>query len=88
MFGLDRDAPELARFVTGEKQDPPCPFRVALEHLLQHVHFTPEQLSRMTDEQLDRLEAAYTVIVALEQEVAAAEAQRASFGARPTEHTS
>ena len=36
----------------------------------------------LTDEQLDRAEAAYTVIVALEQEVAAAEAQRASFGAR------
>jgi hypothetical protein len=47
---------------------------------------TPEQLNRMTDEQLDRAKAAYTVIVALEQEVAADEAQRASFGARPTEH--
>jgi len=51
----------------------------------QHEHFTPGQLSRMTVEQLDRAEAAYTVIVALEQEVAAAEAQRASFGARPTD---
>ena len=39
----------------------------------------------MTDEQLDRAKAAYTVIVALEQEVAADEAQRMSFGARPTE---
>ena len=48
------------------------------QHLHQHVHFTPEQLSRMTDEQLDRAEAAYTVIVALEQEVAADEAQRVS----------
>ena len=42
----------------------------------------PEQLSRMTDEQLDRAEAAYTIIVALEQEVAADEVQRASLGAR------
>ncbi len=58
------------------------------QHVHQHVHFTPEQLNRMTDEQLDRAKAAYTVIVALEQEVAADEAQRASFGARPTEHTS
>ena len=41
----------------------------------------PEQLSRMTDERLDRAEAAYTVIVALEQKVAATEAQRASFRA-------
>jgi len=51
------------------------------QHLHQHVHFTREQLNRMTDEQLDRTEAAYAEIVALEQEVAAAEAQRASFGA-------
>ena len=36
----------------------------------------------MTDDQLDWAEAAYTVIVALEQEVAAAEAQRVGFGAR------
>jgi hypothetical protein len=34
------------------------------------VHFTPEQLNRMTDDQLDRAEAAYTTLVALEQEVA------------------
>ena len=51
------------------------------QHLHHHVHFTPEQLNRMTDEQLDRAKAAYTVIVALEQEVAADEAQRVSFGA-------
>ena len=37
------------------------------QHLHQHVHFTPEQLNRMTDEQLDRTEAAYGEIVALEQ---------------------
>jgi len=54
------------------------------QHLHHHVHFTPEQLSRITDDQLDRAEAVYTVIVALEQEVAAAKAQRASFRARPT----
>ena len=53
----------------------------------QHVHFTPEQLNRMTDEQLDRTEAAYAEIVALEQEVAAAEAQRVSFSARAAEIT-
>ena len=41
------------------------------QHVHQRVHFTPEQLNRMTDEQLDRTEAAYTVIAALEQEVAA-----------------
>ena len=58
------------------------------QHVHQHVHFTPEQLNRMTDEQLDRTEAAYTVSVTLEQEGAAAEAQRANFGARPTEHAS
>ena len=43
------------------------------QHLHHHVHFTPDQLSRMTDEQFDRAEAAYIEIVALEQEVAAAE---------------
>ena len=58
------------------------------QHLHQHVHFTPEQLSRMTDDQLDRAEAAYTTIAALEQEVAAAEAQRVSFSARVAESTS
>jgi len=35
----------------------------------------------MTDEQLDWVEAAYAEIVALEQEGAAAEVQRVSFGA-------
>ena len=55
------------------------------QHLHQHVHFMPEQLNRMTDEQLDRTEAAYAEIVSLEQEVAAAEAQGASFGARGTD---
>ena len=45
------------------------------QHVHQHVHFTPEQLNRMTDDQLDRAEAAYTTLVALEQEVAAADAQ-------------
>ena len=45
------------------------------QHVHQHVHFTPEQLNRMTDDQLDRAEAAYTTLVALEQEVASADAQ-------------
>ena len=44
------------------------------QHVHQHVHFTPEQLNRMTDDQLDRAEAAYTTLVALEQEVASADA--------------
>ena len=52
------------------------------QHVHQYVHFTPEQLNRMTDEQLDRTEAAYTVITALEEEVAADDAQRARFRAR------
>ncbi len=52
------------------------------QHLHQHGHFTPEQLNRMTDEQLDRTGAASAEIVALWQEVAAAEAQRVSFSAR------
>ncbi len=55
------------------------------QHLHQHVHFTREQLNRMTDDQFDRTEAAYGEIVALEREVAAAEAQRASFRARAAE---
>ena len=58
------------------------------QHLHQHVHFTREQLNRMTDGQLDRVEAAYGEIVALEQEVAAAEAQRARFSARAAESMS
>ena len=36
------------------------------QHLHQHVHFTREQLNRITDEQLDRTEAAYTEIGAME----------------------
>ena len=58
------------------------------QHVRQYVHFTPEQLNRMTDEQLDRTEGAYTVIVALEQEVASDEAQRARFSARAADSTS
>ena len=58
------------------------------QHVHQHVHFTPEQLNRMTDEQLDRTEAAYTVIAALEQKVAADDAQRARFRARAADSTS
>ena len=38
----------------------------------QHLHFTPKQLSRKKDEQLDRAEAGYAVIIALEQEIATA----------------
>jgi len=58
------------------------------QYLHHHVHFTPEQLNRMTDEQLDRTEAAYTEIVSLEQEVAAAEGHRASFSARAADSIS
>ena len=58
------------------------------QHVHQHVHFTPEQLKRMTDEQLDRTEAAYTAIAALEEEVAADDAQRARFRARAADSTS
>ena len=52
------------------------------QHVHQHVRFTPEQFDRMSDDQLDRAETAYTTLVSLEQEVAADEARRASFGAR------
>ena len=52
------------------------------QHVHQHVHFTPEQLNRMSDDQLDRAETAYTTLASLEQEVAADEVRRASFGAR------
>ena len=52
------------------------------QHVHQHVHFTPEQLNRMSDGQLDRAETAYKTLASLEQEVAADEARRASFGAR------
>ena len=52
------------------------------QYFHQHVHFTPEQLKRMTDEQLDRTEAAYTMLVALEQEVAADDAQRGRVSVR------
>ena len=52
------------------------------QHVHQHVHFTPEQLNRMSDDQLERSEAAYKTLVSLEQEVAADEARRASFSAR------
>ena len=52
------------------------------QHVHQHVRFTPEQLNRMSDDQLDRAETAYTTLASLEQEVAADEARRTSFGAR------
>ena len=58
------------------------------QHVHQHVHFTLEQLKRMTDEQLDRTEAAYIVIAALEQEMAKDDAQRARFSARAADSTS
>ena len=58
------------------------------QHVHQHVHFTPEQLKWMTDEPLDRTEAAYTMLVALEQEVASDDAQRARFSARAADSTS
>ena len=58
------------------------------QYVHQHVHFTPEQLKWMTDEQLDRTEAAYTMLVALEQEVASDDAQRARFSARAADSTS
>ena len=52
------------------------------QHVHQHVHFTPEQFGRMSDNQLDRAEAAYKTLATLEREVAADEARRASFWAR------
>ena len=53
------------------------------QHIHQHVYFTTDQLQRMTDDQLDRVEAASGMLVTLEQEVKADESRRASFGARP-----
>ena len=58
------------------------------QHVHQHVHFTPEQFQRMTDDQLDRAESAYTALTTLEREVVADDARRASFGARPTDAVS
>ena len=55
------------------------------QHVHQYVHFTPEQFDRMSDDQLDRAETAYKNMATLEQEVAADEARRASFGARSRE---
>ncbi|HIM14662.1 MAG TPA: hypothetical protein EYM31_02735 [Acidobacteria bacterium] len=52
------------------------------QHIHQHVHFTMEQLERMTDDQLNRTEAAYTALATIEKEVAADEARRVSFSAR------
>ena len=52
------------------------------------MHFTPEQLNPMTDEQLDWVDAAYAEIVALGQDVAAAEPQRASFAPRSADSIS
>ena len=46
------------------------------QHVHQHVHFTMEQLQRMTDDQLDRSEAAYKTLATIEKEVAADEARR------------
>ena len=40
------------------------------QHLHQHVHFTPVQLRRMTDEQLQEARDAYTVLVGIEQQLA------------------
>ena len=58
------------------------------QHVHQHVHFTPEQFQRMTDDQLDRAEAAYTTLATLEREVAADERCRSSFGVRAADLTS
>ena len=40
------------------------------QHLHQHVHFTPDQLRRMTDDQLREARDAYTVLVGIEQQLA------------------
>jgi len=43
------------------------------QHVHQHVHFTPEQFGRMSDDQLDRAEGTYKTLATLEREVAADE---------------
>ena len=58
------------------------------QHVHQQVLSTPEQFQQMTDDQLDRAEAAYTALATLKREVAADERCRASFGARAADPTS
>ena len=39
------------------------------QHLYHHVHFTPDQLRRMTDDQLQDARDAYTVLAGIEQQL-------------------
>ena len=57
------------------------------QHLHQHVHFTPDQLRRMTDDQLQQAQDAYAVLAGIERGLEQAQSRRMTALARSRDTT-
>ena len=55
------------------------------QHLHQHVHFTPDQLRRMTDDQLQQAQDAYAVLAGIERGLEQAHSRRKPALARSSD---
>ena len=58
------------------------------QHLHQHVHFTPDQLRRMTDDQLQQAQDAYAVLAGIERGLEQAHSHRVAALARSSDTVS
>ena len=55
------------------------------QHLHQHLHFTPDQLRRMTDDQLQQAQDAYAVLAGIERGLEQAHSRRMTALARSSD---
>ena len=55
------------------------------QHLHQHLHFTPDQLRRMTDDQLQQAQDAYAVLAGIERGLEQAHSRRKTALARSSD---
>ena len=55
------------------------------QHLHHHVHFTPDQLRRMTDDQLQQAQDAYAVLAGIERGLEQAHSHRVTALARSSD---
>ena len=55
------------------------------QHLHQHLHFTPDQLRRMTDDQLQQAQDAYAVLAGIERGLEQAQSRRMTALARSSD---
>ena len=55
------------------------------QHVHGHLHFSQAKCRRMTDDPLNRGQAACTILAAIERERESADAKRARFRARPAD---